>query len=64
MPGLFKKLFIIVLVFLIFYGGYLMISLSNNHESAYSSLKGQQKKKVKLQDTRVHNWSELQEKKE
>ena len=56
-----KGIFLIALVFFLFYGIYLYITLNNRPKSAYSVL--MKKNHIKLQDTRVHNWSEIKDKK-
>ena len=61
----FKSFFLLVVVFLVFFGVNLFISIKNKSESAYTALENLNKKKeVMLQDTRVHNWSELEKKKQ
>ena len=65
MSGFFKKFFLIIVILLVFYAGYLVVLLNNKPQSAYKDLITKESKhKTKLQDTRVHNWSELQKKAE
>lgn len=64
MKNMFKGFYIVVVLFLIFFFINLFISVKSGHESAYSFLNREhEKSKLKLQDTRVHNWSELEKKK-
>ena len=51
---------VIVVFFFLFFFINLLISVKGRHESAYTVLsKESEKSQPKLQDTRVHNWSEL-----
>ena len=52
-----KGIIIISLVFFLFYGIYLFVTLKNRPKSAYSSLT--KESNIMLQDTRVHNWDEI-----
>ncbi len=58
----FKGFFVLVILFLLFFAVNLMFTIKNKDKSAYTTLSSD-KSKVKLQDTRVHNWSELEKKK-
>ena len=59
----FKSFFLLVILFLIFFAGNLLITICGKRESAYSALnQAEEKQKLMLQDTRVHNWSELDKK--
>ena len=60
MKNVFKGFFVLIIFFFI----NLFISVKSKHESAYSVLTREyEKSQLKLQDTRVHNWSELDKKK-
>lgn len=60
---LLKSFFLLVILFFIFFAINLFISIQNKSRSAYSVLSEQsQKSKLMLQDTRVHNWSEVDKK--
>lgn len=54
----FRSAFILLILFLVFFAINLFISIKSNHETAYKSLTAQDKQ-IMLQDTRVHNWSEI-----
>ncbi|MBI1858676.1 MAG: hypothetical protein HYR97_06160 [Candidatus Melainabacteria bacterium] len=56
-----KGILIISVIFFVFYGIYLFVTLKNKPKSAYSVLTSESEKTM-LQDTRVHNWDELGEK--
>lgn len=59
----FKSFFVVVMLFLVFFAINLFISLKNKPQSAYSVLSNnQENKNIMLQDTRVHNWNELEKK--
>jgi len=55
----FRGVLVIGVVFFVFYGIYLYVTLQNKPQSAYSVLKSESKQ-PKLQDTRVHNWDEIE----
>ena len=57
----FKSFFILMILFLVFFGVNLIIDIKNQDKSAYTSLRNE-KSEVKLQDTRVHNWNEIEKK--
>ena len=58
-----KGFFVLIIFFFIFFAVNLLISIQNKHNSAYNVLSTEyEKSQPKLQDTRVHNWSELQKK--
>ena len=66
----FKSFFIVIILLLIFFSVNLFITLKNKPKSAYSVLNSnseseveKEKSKLMLQDTRVHNWDEIQQKK-
>ena len=60
---IFKGFFLLIILFLVFFATNLFISIgSKKHQSAYSNLTSHDTRKVKLQDTRAHNWSELDKK--
>ena len=56
-----KSTSVIVILFLIFFGINLLIMLKNRPKSAYSVLSNESN--IMLQDTRVHNWSEIEKEK-
>ena len=51
-------LVIIIFIFLFAFIN-LIISVKSKHESAYSALSREHESTLKLQDTRVHNWNEI-----
>ena len=53
-----KGILIISVIFFVFYGIYLFVTLKNKPKSAYSVLTSESEKPM-LQDTRVHNWDEV-----
>ena len=56
----FKSFFLLVILFLVFFAGNLLIAICGKRESAYTALNhAEEKQKLMLQDTRVHNWSEV-----
>lgn len=57
----FKTFFLLIIIFLIFFAVNLFFTVKNKPESAYTMLQSQSRKH-KLQDTRVHNWSEIEKK--
>ncbi len=59
--NVFKSFFLLVILFLFFFGVSLFINVKNKPYSAYDSLinKTNEKQNLMLQDTRVHNWDEL-----
>ncbi len=63
--NIFKGFFVLIVFFFIFFAINLFISiLHNKPKSAYDVLSSEyEKSQLKLQDTRVHNWSELDKKK-
>lgn len=58
----FKSFFLVVILFLVFFAVNVFISLKSKTDSAYTVLNNNEKLKLMLQDTRVHNWSELEKK--
>ena len=57
---IFKSFFLLVILFLMFFAVNLFITVKNKSQSAYSILSSEDEKSMpKLQDTRVHNWSEV-----
>ena len=64
MKNVFKGFFVLIAFFFIFFAINLFISiLHNKPKSAYDALTSEyEKSQPKLQDTRVHNWSELDKK--
>ena len=60
--AIFKNFFLLVILFLLFFAFSLFIAVKNKPQSAYTALDGSEKSNVMLQDTRVHNWSELEKK--
>lgn len=56
----FKGFFLLIVLFLVFFAINLFISIQNRPKSAYSVLN--KESMVKLQDTRVHNWDEIEKK--
>jgi dolichyl-phosphate-mannose--protein O-mannosyl transferase len=64
MKNVFKGFFVLIIFFFLFFAVNLFISIQNKDKSAYSVLSAEyEKSQPKLQDTRVHNWSELDKKK-
>ena len=62
---IFKSFFLIIILFLVFYAVNLFFIVKNKPQSAYTVLENlSEKEKLKLQDTRVHNWSEIKTKNE
>ncbi len=60
LPG---SVFIIIVIVLSFIFINLLISVKSKRESAYSALSREyEQSMLKLQDTRVHNWSEVEKK--
>lgn len=57
----FKSFLFIVILFLMFFAINLFINFKNKSDSAYTVLSNEQSM-VMLQDTRVHNWSEVENK--
>lgn len=59
-----KGFLILIALFLLFFVINYFISFNSDHKSAYKVLTSNgeknEKSKIMLQDTRVHNWSELQ----
>ena len=59
----FKSFFLLIILFLMFFAVNLFITVKNKSHSAYSVLSSENEKSMpKLQDTRVHNWSEVDKK--
>ena len=59
----FKSFFLLIILFLMFFAVNLFITVKNKSQSAYTILSSENEKSMlKLQDTRVHNWSELDKK--
>ena len=56
-----RSFFVLVVLFLLFFAVNLLV-LMNKKESAYNNLAAE-KSKVMLQDTRLHNWDEIEERK-
>ena len=55
-----RSFFIVVVIFLLFFAISLFININNKPESAYNHLTSEnERQEINLQDTRVHNWSEL-----
>ena len=61
MKNVFKGFFVLIVFFFLFFAINLFISIQQNKsKSAYDALTSEyEKSQPKLQDTRVHNWSEL-----
>ena len=60
----FRSTFVLIILFLLFSGASLFITILNRPKSAYTVLNGlNERENLMLQDTRVHNWSELENKK-
>ncbi len=55
----FKTFFLLVILFLVFFGISLIISIKNKPQSAYTFLSSE-RSKLMLQDTRMHNWNEIE----
>ena len=63
LQAVFKSFFVLIVFFFLFFAVSLFISMQNKHSSAYNVLNSEyEKSQLKLQDTRVHNWSELDKK--
>ena len=58
---IFKGFFVLVIVFLLFFAINLFVTIKNKPLSAYTSLNIEQSR-LMLQDTRVHNWDEIEKK--
>ena len=59
----FKSFFLLIILFLMFFAVNLFITVKNKSQSAYTVLSSEDEKLMpKLQDTRVHNWSEVDKK--
>ena len=59
----FKSFFLLMILFLMFFAVNLFITVKNKSQSAYTILSSENEKSMlKLQDTRVHNWSEVDKK--
>ncbi len=55
-----KGMFILIIILLIFFAINLFVNIQGKHESAYSVLsKSSNEAPLMLQDTRVHNWEEI-----
>lgn len=62
--NIFKSFFVVVILFLIFFSINLIITIKNKPQSAYTVLSNEPNQSIKkLQDTRVHNWSEIEKEK-
>ena len=57
----FKSFFVLIILFLIFFAVNLFVTIKSKKDSAYTVLNSEGEKTM-LQDTRVHNWSELDKK--
>ena len=56
----FRSSFVLIILFLLFFGISLFITLLNRPRSAYTILNSlNERENLMLQDTRVHNWSEV-----
>ena len=56
----FKGFLIVAVIFLAFFAVNLWLCLQGKRESAYSALsRNEKEEQMMLQDTRVHNWSEV-----
>lgn len=60
LSGLLKSFFIVIFFLIIIFGANMFISMLNKPKSAYSYLN--KDTEVKLQDTRLHNWNEIDKK--
>ena len=56
-----KSFFLLIILFLVFFAANLFITVKNKPQSAYTVLTSD--REIMLQDTRVHNWSELKKNK-
>lgn len=63
--NIFRGMVVLTIFFLMFFAINVIVSiLRNKSQSAYDTLTAEyEKSQPKLQDTRVHNWDELQKKK-
>ncbi len=59
---IFKSFFVLIILFLLFFAVNLFITVKSKRESAYTVLNSEMYKTM-LQDTRVHNWDEIDNKK-
>lgn len=55
----FRSFFLVIVLFLLFFAVNLFISINNKKNSAYKVLSNETHKTM-LQDTRMHNWDEIQ----
>ena len=63
LQAVFESFFVLIIFFFLFFAVSLFISMQNKRSSAYNVLNSEyEKSQLKLQDTRVHNWSELDKK--
>lgn len=60
LSSLFKSFFIVIIFLIIVFGANMFISMLNKPKSAYNYLN--KDTEVKLQDTRLHNWNEIDKK--
>ncbi len=58
----FKSFFVLIILFLVFFAVNLFITVKSKRDSAYTVLNSETYK-IMLQDTRVHNWDEIDNKK-
>lgn len=58
----FKSFFVLIILFLVFFAVNLFITVKSKRDSAYTVLNSETYKTM-LQDTRVHNWDEIDKKK-
>lgn len=54
----FKSFFLVIVLFLVFFAVNLFITINNKRNSAYKVLSSETNKTM-LQDTRMHNWDEI-----
>ncbi|GEM_PF-2747695 len=60
LSSLFKSFFIVIIFLIIIFGANMFISMLNKSKSAYTYLNNGTE--IKLQDTRLHNWNEIDKK--
>ena len=59
----FKSFFVLIILFLVFFAVNLFLLIQNRPKSAYSTLNEEASRlKIMLQDTRMHNWDEIDKK--
>ncbi len=62
LKNILRSFFLLVVVFLFFFGINLLITINNKPQSAYNFLNSMTSTPQMLPDVRVHNWDELEKK--